>query len=147
MVRFRTMTLPEATAPRRSESTLRRWARSLKQQSLIVYYAARDPRTPWPVRMLALAVAAYALSPIDLIPDFIPVLGYLDDLILIPLGVALVVRWVPEAVMVDARAKAHATAQKPTSRGMAVVIVVVWIVMAAALGWWAWRTFGGARPR
>jgi uncharacterized membrane protein YkvA (DUF1232 family) len=133
------MTTPAAEVSR--ESTLRRWARSLKEQSLIVYYAARDPRTPWPVRLLALAVAAYALSPIDLIPDFIPVLGYLDDLILIPLGVTLVVRWVPAEVMVDAKAKARATAQRPTSRGMAFVIVVVWIALAAALAWWAWRKF------
>ena len=110
----------------------------------MVYYAARDPRTPWPVRLLALAVAAYAFSPIDLIPDFIPVLGYLDDLVLLPLGVALVVRWVPAEVMADARAKARETVQRPASRGMAVVIVVVWIGLAAALGWWAWRLFAGA---
>ena len=129
------------SAPRRDESTLRRWARALKEQALVVYYAARDPRTPWPVRLLALAVAAYALSPIDLIPDFIPVLGYLDDVILLPLGVALVVRWLPAEVMELARAKARATAQRPTSRAMAAVIVVVWIVLAAALSWWAWRAF------
>jgi uncharacterized membrane protein YkvA (DUF1232 family) len=129
----------------REASTLRRWARSLKQQALIVYYAARDPRTPWPVRLLALAVAAYAFSPIDLIPDFIPVLGYLDDLILIPLGVALVVRWVPADVMADAKAKAHATAQRPTSRGMAVLIVALWLALAAALAWWGWRAFRAPR--
>jgi uncharacterized membrane protein YkvA (DUF1232 family) len=134
------MNAPLADA--REASTLRRWARALKQQALVVYYAARDPRTPWPVRLLAIAVAAYAFSPIDLIPDFIPVLGYLDDLVLIPLGVALVVRWVPADVMADAKAKAHATAQRPTSRGMAAVIVVVWIVLAVALGGWCWRAFG-----
>jgi uncharacterized membrane protein YkvA (DUF1232 family) len=126
----------------REPSTLRRWARTLKEQSLVVYYAARDPRTPWPVRLLALAVAAYAFSPIDLIPDFIPVLGYLDDLVLIPLGVALVVRWMPAEVMADAKAKARDTAQRPANKGMAVVIVVIWIVLAITLGWWAWRTFG-----
>jgi uncharacterized membrane protein YkvA (DUF1232 family) len=126
-------------------STLRRWARALKQQALVVYYAARDPRTPWPVRLFALAVAAYAFSPIDLIPDFIPVLGYVDDLILIPLGVALVVRWVPADVMADAKAKAHDTARRPTSRGMAVVIVAVWIALTVALGAWAWKVFGGTR--
>ena len=70
-------------------SRLRRWARALRQQSLVVYFAARDPRTPWPTRLLALGVAAYAASPIDLIPDFIPVIGYLDDLFIVPLGVAL----------------------------------------------------------
>jgi hypothetical protein len=70
------------------------------------------------------------------------VLGYLDDLILIPLGVALVVRWVPADVMADAKAKAHATARRPTSRGMAFVIVAVWLVLAGALAWWAWARFG-----
>ncbi|MGH8028626.1 MAG: YkvA family protein [Arenimonas sp.] len=135
------MSTPSTDA--REPSTLRRWARSLKEQSLIVYYAARDPRTPWPVRLFALAVAAYALSPIDLIPDFIPVLGYLDDLILIPLGVALVVRWVPANVLVDAKARARDTVQRPTSRGMAVAIVVLWIAMAIALGTWGWRAWRG----
>ncbi len=133
------MSVPDAGG----ESTLRRWARALEEQSLVVYYAARDPRTPWPVRLLALAVAAYALSPIDLIPDFIPVLGLLDDLVLLPLGVALVVRWVPAEVMAEAKAKARETAQRPTSRGMAVVIVAVWIVLAVALGVWGWRMWGG----
>jgi uncharacterized membrane protein YkvA (DUF1232 family) len=128
-------------AETKDESTLRRWARALKQQSLVVYHAARDPRTPWPVRLLAVAVAAYAFSPIDLIPDFIPVLGYLDDLVLVPLGVWLVVRWLPVDVMETAKAKARDTAQRPTSRGMVAVIVVVWIAAAGALAWWGWRTF------
>ena len=75
--------------------SLRCWARQLKQHTLTVYFAARDPRTPWLVRLLALLVAAYALSPIDLIPDFIPLIGYLDDLLLLPLGIALVVRLSP----------------------------------------------------
>ena len=130
-----------ASSPAPGESTLRRWARSLKEQTLVVYYAARDPRTPWPVRMLALAVATYALSPIDLIPDFIPVLGYLDDLVLIPLGVALVVRWVPAEVMDAAKAKARETAQRPTSRGMAVVIVGIWVLLAVGLGIWGWQAW------
>ena len=73
-------------------ATLKAQARQLKQHTLTVYYAARDPRTPAYVRVLALLVAAYALSPIDLIPDFIPVIGYLDDLLIVPLGLALVVR-------------------------------------------------------
>src|SRR5687768_15685461 len=87
-------------------SNLRRWAKALKQQTLVVYYVARDRRTPWLARGLALGVAAYALSPIDLIPDFIPVLGYLDDLVLVPLGVMLVLRMVPEEVLADARGRA-----------------------------------------
>src|SRR6476619_3917116 len=98
---------------------LRRWRdtwlarlRVLKRESLVVWYAARDPRLPWPVRLLALAVAAYALSPIDLIPDFIPVLGYLDDLVLVPLGIALVVKLTPAPVLADARVRAAATAAR-----------------------------------
>ena len=97
----------------------RAWARGLKQQTLIVWFAARDPRTPWWVRALALAVAAYALSPIDLIPDFIPVLGYLDDLLLVPLGLALVLRMIPDEVRSDATARASELAQRPTSGAMA----------------------------
>lgn len=124
---------------------LRRWRdsgiarlRALKRESLVVYYAARDPRLPWHVRMLALAVAAYALSPIDLIPDFIPVLGYLDDLVLVPLGIALVVKLTPERVLADARERAAHAAQRPVSRIAAGVIVLLWLV-AVALAWLAWR--------
>ena len=76
-------------------SGLGHWARSIKRDTHAVYLAARDPRTPWYAKALALLIAAYALSPIDLIPDFIPVLGYLDELILLPLGLMLVVRMVP----------------------------------------------------
>src|SRR6185295_6418050 len=90
-------------------------AQQLRRHTLTVYYAARDPRTPLLVRILALLVAAYALSPIDLIPDFIPVLGYLDDLLLIPLGVALVVRLTPPAVLESAREQAERAASEPVS--------------------------------
>lgn len=113
---------------------MRKWARTLKQQTLAVYFAARDPRTPWLARVLALAVAAYALSPIDLIPDFVPVLGYVDDLILVPLGLALVVRLVPVDVMEACRERALAVSAKPVSRGVAAGIVLVWLL---ALGWLA----------
>ena len=116
---------------------LRRWARRLKQQALVVYLVARDPRLPWPVRALALLVAAYALSPIDLVPDFIPVLGLLDDLLLVPLGVALVIRLAPAAVVADARLRAAGMAERPVSRGMAVAIVAVWMVAIALFVAWA----------
>lgn len=122
-------------------SRLRNWARAVKRQTLVVWFAARDPRTPWFPRLLALAVAAYALSPIDLIPDFIPVLGYLDDVILVPLGVWLVLRMVPAEVIADSQAKAAAVAERPVSRGMAMVIVAIWAIALAVLGLWAWRTF------
>lgn len=120
---------------------LRKWAKDLKRQTLVVYFASRDPRTPWPVRLLAIAVAAYALSPIDLIPDFIPVLGLLDDLILLPLGLALVVRLVPPVVMHSAREQAAAVADRPVSRAMAWVIAAIWFAILSALGLWAWRAF------
>ncbi|MGH8077987.1 MAG: YkvA family protein [Lysobacter sp.] len=116
--------------------------RALKRDSLTVYFAARDPRLPWAVRLLALAIAAYALSPIDLIPDFIPVLGYLDDLILIPLGVALVVRLTPPAILADARARAERVAVRPVSIVAAVVISTIWLLLLAAGGLWWWRRQG-----
>lgn len=119
-----------------SQSSLRAWAKQLKQHTLLVYFAARDPRTPWAVRLLALLVAAYALSPIDLIPDFIPVIGYLDDLLIVPLGLALVVRLTPAEVIEAAREKAAHTAAQPVSYSAAVVIVVVWLLLAALLIHW-----------
>lgn len=111
---------------------LRDSARSLKQQALTVWYAARDPRLPWPVRLLALAVAAYAFSPIDLIPDFIPVLGLLDDVVLIPLGIALVIRLAPQEIYAGARQKAQETMDHPVSRVAAVSVLLLWLL---ALVW------------
>lgn len=122
-------------------ASLRRWAKALRQQTLVVYHAARDPRTPWYVRALAFAVAAYALSPIDLIPDFVPVLGYLDDLVIVPLGLMLVLRLIPREVLSASRIKAEAAAERPVSRGMAAAIVGAWILVAVVLGLWAWRAF------
>ena len=118
-------------------------ARQLKQHTLTVYFAARDPRTPWPVRLLALAVAAYALSPIDLIPEFIPVLGLLDDLLIVPLGLALVVRWTPPEVLASAREKAGRMAERPVSRAAAVAIGVIWLLAVVWMVRWMGRTFGG----
>ncbi len=114
---------------------LEAWARAIKRDAVAVWLAARDPRTPWTVRLLALAVSAYALSPIDLIPDFIPVLGLLDDLILVPLGLWLVVRLTPPALMADIRMRAQTLVDRPVSRGAAALVVMVWIGSAAALGW------------
>lgn len=117
--------------------SLKQRARELKAFTLVAYYAARDPRTPVLVRLLALLVAAYALSPIDLIPDFIPVLGYLDDLILVPLGLALVVRWLPPEVLESAREQARLAGERPTSKLAAVVIGVVWLAVLFLVGRWA----------
>ncbi len=121
-------------------SKLSKWARELKEQTLVVYFAARDPRTPWIARLLALGIAAYALSPIDLIPDFIPVLGYLDDLIIVPLGLMLVLRLLPEEVVASSRLKAMEVATRPTSRTMAAVIAAVWIIAISAVALWVWQS-------
>lgn len=120
-------------------SRLRQWAQALKQQTLVVYFAARDPRTPWLARLLALGIAAYALSPIDLIPDFIPVLGYLDDLLIVPLGLLLVLRLIPAEVRAAAQARARAAVDRPASRTVVVVIVAIWVVAIGATAWWLWQ--------
>ena len=106
---------------------------ALKRETLALYLAARHPRTPWYARALVAAIVAYALSPIDLIPDFIPVLGLLDDVLLLPLGIGLALRLVPADVMAECRTRA-ATAfaeGKPVSRSAAVAIVVVWLSLVA----------------
>ena len=108
---------------------LRSWARSIKRDVHALYLSARDPRVPWYAKAVALAVAAYALSPIDLIPDFIPVLGYLDDLIIVPLGILLAVRLIPADVLAEHRATATDARLAP-SRGAAVVIIAIWIGLA-----------------
>ena len=115
---------------------LAEWARALKRESLALYYAARDSRTPWYAKLLAGAIVAYALSPIDLIPDFIPVLGLLDELLLLPGAIWLALRLVPDPVLEEARRRADATLERPTSRTAALVIVLVWIACAVALGAW-----------
>lgn len=106
---------------------LRQWAKAIKRDVHALWLAARDPRTPWHAKLLALLVAAYALSPIDLIPDFIPVIGYLDDLILVPLGVLLVVRLIPDELMQEFRQRATAAASRPVSRIAAAVFVLIWL--------------------
>jgi uncharacterized membrane protein YkvA (DUF1232 family) len=108
---------------------MRSWARGIKRDVHALYLSARDPRTPWYAKGVALAVAAYALSPIDLIPDFIPVLGYLDDLILVPLGILLAVRLIPPAVLAEHRATAVAAPLQP-SRTAAIVIIALWVGVA-----------------
>jgi uncharacterized membrane protein YkvA (DUF1232 family)/uncharacterized membrane protein YoaK (UPF0700 family) len=120
----------------RLDARARGWAREVKQDVHAVWLAARDPRTPWYAKALALLVASYALSPIDLIPDFIPVLGYLDDVVLVPLGVLLVLRLIPVEVMEQHRAAAALAVQRPVSRVAVVVIVALWLA-AAALAWLA----------
>lgn len=117
---------------------LKQWARRIKQDVHALYLAARDPRTPWLPKILAVTIAAYALSPIDLIPDFIPVLGYLDDLILLPIAIASVIRLIPPAVMEEHRAAAAAR-ERPISGAGAVGITCIWIAVATLLFWLLWQ--------
>jgi uncharacterized membrane protein YkvA (DUF1232 family) len=115
---------------------IKRWARALKRDTYAVYLVARSPDTPWYVKVLAVAVAAYAFSPIDLIPDFIPVLGYLDDLVLVPLGIWLVVSLIPEQAMAEYRARADEAMQRPRdSKLAAIVIIAIWMCGAALMIW------------
>jgi len=107
---------------------------------LALYLAARDPRVPWYVKALAAVTAAYALSPIDLIPDFIPVLGYLDDVIILPALIALTVRLIPGEVMGELRGEAAAklAGRRPRSRAGAAAIVVLWLAAIALAVWLVW---------
>jgi len=116
-------------------SRIKAWAHEVNRDGYAIYLAARDPRMPWYAKVLAVAIAAYALSPIDLIPDFIPVIGYLDDLVILPLGIWLVVSLIPDEVMVEYRAKASEAVQRPTSRAGMIAIILVWITGALMLGW------------
>lgn len=111
--------------------------RRLKREVMTLYLAGRDPRTPWYAKAWTLLVVAYALSPIDLIPDFIPILGYVDDLILLPLGILLAIRLIPPPVLAECRAEAAkiTAADRPVSRSAAVVIVLLWIGGALGLIW------------
>jgi len=118
---------------------LKTWARALKRDVHAVYLAARDPRTPWYAKALALAVAGYALSPIDLIPDFIPVVGYLDDVILVPAGIWLVIRLIPADVLAEHRALADAASSRPVNRTATAAILAIWIVAACTVAWLSQR--------
>jgi uncharacterized membrane protein YkvA (DUF1232 family) len=120
---------------------LNEWARSLKSEVHAVYLAARDPRTPWYAKALAVCIAGYALSPIDLIPDFVPVLGYLDDVVILPLGILAVIQMIPSEVMAESRATAALAADKPVSRTGAAVIVLIWAASIALTAWLAYRYF------
>jgi uncharacterized membrane protein YkvA (DUF1232 family) len=109
------------------------WARRLKLETYALYLAYKDRRTPWYARLFAACVVGYAFSPIDLIPDAIPVLGYLDDLILVPLGVSIAMKMIPPPVLAECREEARTVLEqgKPTNRAAAVVIVGIWLLLAA----------------
>src|ERR1700682_4666244 len=118
-------------------SRIKIWAQDRKRDSRAVYLASRDPRGPWYPKALAITVAAYALSPIDLIPDFIPVLGYLDDLLIVPLGIWLVVSLIPADVLTEYRAIAAGAGagERPISKMGAIAIIAIWLLAAALMIW------------
>lgn len=112
------------------------WARSIKRDIATLWLAVRHPDVPWHAKAIAAATVAYALSPIDLIPDFVPVLGYLDDIVIVPLGIMLAVRLIPPATLAELRKQAETTGRLPRSRAGLAVIVLIWIFAAAAALWW-----------
>ena len=120
---------------------LRLWARGIKKDVIALSIATRDPRTPWIAKAVAMAVVAYALSPIDLIPDFIPVIGYLDDLIIVPLGIMLAIRLIPPDLMSEFRQAAATRGRLPTHWAGAAVIIGLWIVGLLVVMWWAFNRF------
>ena len=121
---------------------LRNWATAIKRDVHALYLCARDPRVPWHAKALVAAVAAYALSPIDLITDFIPVLGQIDDLIIVPLGILLAIRLVPPEIMAEHRATAAAAIVQPQSNAGALFVVSVWTALTVVFAWLAYRELG-----
>jgi uncharacterized membrane protein YkvA (DUF1232 family) len=116
---------------------VRQWARTLRRDVLALYLAAHDPRVPWYAKAVAACVAVYALSPIDLIPDFIPILGYLDDLVLVPLGIWLAIRLIPPSLLEEHRHAALARHQpRPMSWVGAAIILSLWGLAGGAVVWW-----------
>jgi uncharacterized membrane protein YkvA (DUF1232 family) len=124
-------------------SELKHRASHLKAETFALYLAARDPRTPWYAKLLVAGIVAYAFSPIDLIPDFVPVLGYLDDLVLIPIGIALAIKLIPRSVLAECRERAQDTKQngKPVSRIAGAVIVIIWLVLSALCIVWTYEAY------
>ena len=120
---------------------LKKRAQQLKAETYALYLVARDPRTPWYAKLLVAGIVAYAFSPIDLIPDFIPVIGYLDDLILLPMAIALALKMVPHSVLVECRARAHGTIQnnKPISWVAGAVIISIWVLLVTLCIVWLYE--------
>src|SRR5215203_2968776 len=112
---------------------MKAWARAMQREIVAVWIAGRDPRVPWYAKGVALAVAAYALSPIDLVPDFIPLLGQLDELIVLPLGIMVAVKLIPPEIMAEHRAAAIVAEGQPQSRIAAAIIVTLWLAASLFL--------------
>jgi uncharacterized membrane protein YkvA (DUF1232 family) len=117
------------------------WARRLKVEIYALYLAYRDPRVPWYARVFAALVVGYAFSPIDLIPDPIPVLGYLDDLLVVPLGIALAIRMIPPPVLAECGEEARNAKDRPVNKVAAVVVVTVWVALAVSAVWLVAQAF------
>lgn len=115
---------------------LKRWAKAIKRDIAVLWLAARHSDVPWAAKVVAAATAAYALSPIDLIPDFVPVLGYLDDLIIVPLGILAAIRLIPPDTLAELRRQAETTGRLPKSRAGLIAIITIWLLAAAALLYW-----------
>src|ERR1700726_4927763 len=122
-------------------TTWKERARNLKRDVVAIALAVRDPRVPWYAKAVGACVIAYALSPIDLIPDFVPVLGYLDDVIIVPLGILIVVKLIPPEIIAEHRALAAAAQGRPVSHTAAIVIVVVWAASTVVVAWLCYRAF------
>ena len=123
-------------------SRAQEWAKSIKRDVIALWFAARDARTPWYAKLAAVCIAAYALSPIDLIPDFIPIIGYLDELVILPVAILFVIKLIPPEVMAEHRAAAGSVKVAPRSAAAAVVIVLIWLTAITGAGWLAYRYFG-----
>lgn len=123
-------------APKQPNPTRYSWANKLKQHTLALYFCCQDSRCPRAVKLLALLIVAYALNPLDLIPDFIPVIGYLDDLILLPLAIWLVIKLIPDDIWQRCLNKAETATSLPCFPWMSAVIVVIWLAMIGLVGMW-----------
>lgn len=124
------------------DGNLKRWAATLKNHTFALYLASKDSRVPFIIKLFIGMLVAYALSPIDLIPDFIPVIGYLDDLLLLPLGIWLVVRLIPRDIWEECQAKAKEQEfELNKNRTAAIIIVIIWILLFGVFAHWLWQTF------
>jgi uncharacterized membrane protein YkvA (DUF1232 family) len=125
----------------RAHGSWKERVRALKKETFTIYLACRHPRVPWYAKCLALIVVGYALSPIDLIPDFIPVLGYVDDLILVPLGFMLVIRLIPADVLAECRRQSEEAVGQATRAGKiaAAIIIVIWVLTVTLIAWLVMR--------
>jgi len=118
---------------------VKRWAKNIRRDTYAVGLVARDPRVPWYTKALAIVVAGYAFSPLDLIPDFIPVIGFVDDVILVPLGIVLVIKLVPPEILQEHREHADRAMALPKNRIGAIVVVCIWVAVVGVSAWLAWR--------